>query len=238
MRSIYRTPTFVWYLFRWHWSQEGMMDCVACSLGTFADAKGMKSCLQCGANVTLDTAKLALFTTSQLVSARVLACHEDFLQPTVSVSVFCAFYCRIIWAAVLHLDLKIFGFGHPCITNHHNLSPHEASRFGFLYRVPHLQISVDAFLERTWHQPASVSFAPKDLHRMEQQTSVFACIGLYRLHVFLTRFSAPPKIQRFSPQLTCYKNSWFTWRPNYGGWRDAGGRALSMIWIYSHGVLA
>lgn len=116
MRSIYGTPTFVWYLFRWHWSQEGMMDCAACSLGTFADAKGMKSCLQCGANVTLDTARLALFTTSQLVSARVLACHKDFLQLTVSVSVFCAFYCRIIWAAVLHLDLKIFGFGHPCIT--------------------------------------------------------------------------------------------------------------------------
>lgn len=86
-----------------------------------------------------------------------------------------------------------FGFENIWIraSMHHNLSPHEASRFGFLYRVPHLQISVDAFLERTWHQPASVSFAPKDLHRMEQHTSVFACIGLYRLHVFLTRFSAP-----------------------------------------------
>ena len=59
------------------------MDCAACSLGTYADAKGMKSCLQCGANVTLDTARLALFTTSQLVSARVLTGqNKDFLQLT------------------------------------------------------------------------------------------------------------------------------------------------------------
>ena len=63
------------------------------------------------------------------------------------------------------------------VSLHHNLSPHgpEASRFGFLCRVPHLQISVGAFLEHTWHQPASVSFAPKDLHGLAQQKS--ACIG-------------------------------------------------------------
>lgn len=48
--------------------QDGMMECKSCGLGTYANFTGMKSCFQCGADMTFEPDKLAMFTTSQKVS--------------------------------------------------------------------------------------------------------------------------------------------------------------------------